>query len=98
LSGVSKGPQRARALAARIAAMEQTYRITRAGRSALESQRSVPDRYRAILGLLRSDTGYSAIRGAMNAYEPKQVRAWVEQLDTLGFLELVDPVEGQRAA
>lgn len=71
--------------------MERTYRITQAGRNALDSQRSVPDRYRAILGLLRNDTGYSAIRGAMLTQEPEQVRDWVDQLETLGFLELVDP-------
>jgi hypothetical protein len=71
--------------------MEQTYRITQAGRNALESPRSVPDRYRAILGLLRTDTGYSAICGAMPAQGPKQVRTWVEQMETLGFLEVVDP-------
>ena len=75
--------------------MEQTYRITQAGRNALASQRSVPDRYRAILGLLRSDTGFSAIRGAMPAQGSKQVRDWIDQMETLGFLELVDP--GARA-
>ena len=63
--------------------MEQTYRITQAGRNALESPRSVSDRYRAILGLLRTDTGYSAICGAMPAQGPKQVRTWVEQMETL---------------
>jgi hypothetical protein len=82
--------------------MEQTYRITQAGRYALESPRSVPDRYRAILGVVRNDAGYSAICGAMPAQGPKQVRAWVEQLETLGFLEVVDPVdrllEAQRVA
>lgn len=77
--------------------MEQTYRITQAGRSALASQRSVPDRYRAILGLLRSDTGFSAIRGAMPAQGSKQVRDWVDQMETLGFLELVEPA-ARRAA
>lgn len=70
--------------------VEPTYRLTQAGRKALDSQRSVPERFRVILGLLQSDTGYSSIRGAMNAYEPTQVRAWVEQLDTLGFVELVN--------
>jgi hypothetical protein len=79
--------------------MEQTYRITQAGRYALESPRSVPDRYRAILGLLRNDTGYSAIRGAMPAQGSKQVRDWVDQMETLGFLERVDRLlEAQRVA
>lgn len=77
--------------------MEQTYRITQAGRNALESQRSVPDRYRAILGLLRSDTRFSTIRGALPAQGSKQVRDWVDQMETLGFLEMVEPA-ARRAA
>jgi hypothetical protein len=73
--------------------MEQTYRITQAGRKALDAQRSVPDRYRAILGLLKNDTGYTAIRGAMPAQGSKQVRDCVDQMETLGFLERVDPAD-----
>lgn len=71
--------------------MEQTYRLTQAGRNALESARSVPDHYRNILDLIRRDTGFGAIRRAMDGHQPRQVRSWVDQLETLGFLELVDP-------
>ena len=67
----------------------RTYRLTLAGVKALKSKRSVPVWYRAVLRLVREETPCASIIEGMSAYPRKQVLAWIEQLETLGFLELI---------
>jgi hypothetical protein len=67
----------------------RTYRLTAAGVKALKSKRSVPVWYRAVLRLVDGGTPSSSIIAGLSAYPRKQVMAWIEQLETLGFLELM---------
>jgi len=66
-----------------------TYRLTRAGANALDAERSIPTWYRAVLGLVRSDTTSTVILAGLLAYHRKAVLAWIDELETLGFLERV---------
>ncbi|HEU4352434.1 MAG TPA: hypothetical protein VFR66_11235 [Burkholderiales bacterium] len=56
---------------------------------ALKSKRSVPVWYRAILRLVDDETACTAIIAGMSDHPRRQVLAWIEQLETLGFLELI---------
>ena len=67
----------------------RTYRLTAAGVKALKSKRSVPVWYRAVLRLVDDETPSASIIAGMSAYPRRQVQAWIEQLETLGFLELI---------
>jgi hypothetical protein len=67
----------------------RTYRLTAAGVKALKSKRSVPVWYRAVLRLVDDETPSASIIAGMSAYPPREVLAWIEQLETLGFLELI---------
>ena len=67
------------------------YRLTAAGVRALEAERSIPRWYRAVLGLVQGDTTSTVILAGLLAYHRKAVLAWIEQLETLGFLERVVP-------
>ena len=77
-------------------ATSRTYRLATAGERALASEKSVPTWYRTILGLVRGETAASAVRESMNTEPAKQVFAWIDELETMGFIELVPaapPVE-----
>ena len=63
------------------------YRRTPAGDRALESKRSVPNWFRAVLVLVRGQVTSSAICSGMRGHSQKQVLDWVDQLETLGFVE-----------
>ena len=63
------------------------YRLTAAGASALHSARSVPDWYRAILELVRDDATTSTIISLLTHHPSSEVLKWIEQLETLGFVE-----------
>lgn len=63
------------------------YRLTAAGASALHSARSVPDWYRAILELVRDDATSSTIVSVLTHHSSSEVLNWIEQLETLGFVE-----------
>ena len=63
------------------------YRLTAAGTSALHSARSVPDWYRDILWLVQGDPTSSEIIARLTSHPGKQVFQWIEQLETLGFVE-----------
>lgn len=63
------------------------YRLTAAGTSALQSARSVPDWYRDILRLVQGDPTSSEIIARMTIHPGKEVLQWIEQLETLGFVE-----------
>lgn len=63
------------------------YRLTAAGTSALHSARSVPNWYRDILSLVQADPTSSEIIAGMTHHPSKEVLEWIEQLETLGFVE-----------
>lgn len=63
------------------------YRLTAAGASALHSARSVPDWYRAILELVRDDATSSKIVSVLTHHPSGEVLNWIEELETLGFVE-----------
>lgn len=67
------------------------YRLTAAGARAVDAERSIPTWYRAVLGLVQGDTTSTAILAGLLAYHRKAVLAWIDQLETLGFLERVVP-------
>ncbi len=64
----------------------RVYRLTAAGASALRSARSVPDWYRDILRLAQADPTSGEIIAGM-ARSGREVLQWIEQLETLGFVE-----------
>ena len=63
------------------------YRRTAAGTSAVNSARSVPDWYRDILRLVQGDPTSSDIIARMTSHPSREVLQWIEQLETLGFVE-----------
>jgi hypothetical protein len=63
------------------------YRRTAAGDRALKSERSVPDWFRAVLVLVAGLVSSGAICGGMPSHSQKQVLNWIDQLETLGFIE-----------
>ena len=71
-------------------ATDRMYRLTTAGTLALQAKRSVPGWYRTILAMIPAETPSSAICETLSAHPRKQVMAWLEQLETLGFVALVD--------
>ncbi|MGQ0546866.1 MAG: hypothetical protein ACT4P3_16285 [Betaproteobacteria bacterium] len=48
--------------------------------------------YRSILERIRGDTPSQAICDTLSAHSRQQVTAWLEQLETLGFIALRDSV------
>jgi hypothetical protein len=68
---------------------DRIYCRTSAGDRALESQRSVPEWFRAILVLVGGQVTSSAICSGMRGHSQKQVLNWVDQLETLGFVDRV---------
>jgi hypothetical protein len=67
------------------------YRLSAAGARAVDAERSIPTWYRAVLGRVQGETTSTAILAGLLAYRRKAVLAWIEQLETLGFLERVVP-------
>ena len=63
------------------------YRLTAAGSNALRDVRSVPDWYRAILELVRNDATIGKVITGIRDYPSREVLTWIEQLETLGFVE-----------
>lgn len=63
------------------------FRLTAAGTSALHSARSVPDWYRSILWLVQAEATSSEIIAGMTHHPGREVLKWIEQLETLGFVE-----------
>jgi hypothetical protein len=66
--------------------MNRVYRLSVAGVLALQAQRSVPRWFRTILAMFQGDTSLDQICDALSAHSKKQVLAWLEQLETLGFI------------
>jgi hypothetical protein len=72
-----------------------TYRLTAAGARAVEAERSIPTWYRAVLGVVQGDTSSNVVVARLLAYHRKAVLAWIDQLETLGFLERVVPADAE---
>lgn len=68
---------------------ERLYRLTTTGTLALQAKRSVPGWYRTILAMIEGDTPSAAICETLSAHPRTQVIAWLEQLETLGFVAFV---------
>ncbi|HYN11592.1 MAG TPA: hypothetical protein VET51_02995 [Burkholderiales bacterium] len=68
---------------------DRVYRRTEAGLRALGSEKSVPIWYRRILGLMDGETPSDAVLGNMYPYASRQTLDWLDELETLGFTELV---------
>jgi hypothetical protein len=70
---------------------DRIYCRTSAGDRALESKCSVPEWFRAILVLVGGQVSCSAICGGIRSHSQKQVLNWIDQLETLGFIERILP-------
>jgi hypothetical protein len=77
---------------------ERTYRLLPTGTRALGSEKSVPTWYRAILGLFQGEMASSEIVGAIRDSSRKEVLKWIDELETLGFVEQVVPAASEAAA
>lgn len=69
------------------------YRLTAAGKRALESERSVPAWYRAVLASFHGDMTANEVLSSMSSDLSREALTWLTQLDTLGFVEQVVFVE-----
>ena len=68
--------------------VERIYRRTAAGLNALHSQDSgLPAEYRRILALIETETHSELLRASLRRYPEKQVFDWLDELQTLGFIE-----------
>ena len=67
-----------------------TYRLTAIGRAASAGDDlSVPADYRRILVLVKDDTHFDVILGALRRYPDKLVQDWMAELEEIGYLETV---------
>src|SRR5471030_2458317 len=67
-----------------------TYRLTEIGRVvSTGADLSVPADYRRILALIKADTHFDVIRGALRRYPDKLIQEWVGELEEIGYLERV---------
>ena len=67
-----------------------TYRLTEIGGSVSEiDDLSVPADYRRILALVRTDTHFDVIRGALRRYPDKLIAEWMAELEEIGYVEVV---------
>jgi hypothetical protein len=70
-----------------MGAKERIYRATEASLEAQASDKSgLSFLHRRIIGLIHGDTHFSVIRAGMGACLENQVAAWLQQLETLGFV------------
>lgn len=68
--------------------MERIYRRTHEGLRAWENQNSgLRTEYRRILALIEGDTHSDVVRTSLSRYPDKQIYDWLEELQTLGFVE-----------
>jgi len=70
--------------------IDRVYRRTDAGFKAWESPDSgLPAGYRRILSVISTESNARDIRHAMRGHSDRQVSDWLDELDTLGFIELI---------
>jgi hypothetical protein len=74
-----------------MVARARIFRRTEAGRAACEDHNSgLPAQYRAILGVIDTDTHSDVLRGLLcRRYSETQIVEWVAELLTLGFVQSV---------
>lgn len=74
---------------------ELIYRRTEEGARAYENQDSgLPDYHRSLLGLIDGDTHSGLIRATLRRrYSEYKISDWLDELETLGFLESVPVTE-----
>ncbi|MFM9972265.1 MAG: response regulator transcription factor [Burkholderiales bacterium] len=73
-----------------MAETERTYRLTEVGREISKGDDlSVPGDYRRILALVKEDTHFDVIRGALRRYPDKLIVDWLAEIQEMGFLEIV---------
>ena len=65
----------------------RVYHITDAGAKALQAERSVPAWYRAVLAQITARD--CALSRAIRQHPPHRIRAWLEEMETLGFIRSV---------
>jgi hypothetical protein len=71
-----------------VAKVERIYRRTHAGLRACVAENSgLSAQYRCILGLMEGDTHSDMFRKVLACYSEKQVFGWLDELQTLGFVE-----------
>ncbi len=80
-------------------AAEKIYRRTEAGRKAWESRNSgLPPAYRRILGLIHGTAHCDEVLSAMRDCAGKQVHDWLDELETLCFIESLAFASGAQPA
>jgi hypothetical protein len=64
------------------------YRITAAGAKALQAQHSLPSWYRLVLERITcGENTAAALCRSVTVHLPHRVLAWLDELETLGFVE-----------
>jgi hypothetical protein len=71
-----------------MASAQRTYHRTEPGRKAWESRYSgLPAAYRRILGVVQTVAAAEEIFAALPEYGRREVQRWLDELETLCFLE-----------
>jgi hypothetical protein len=66
------------------------YRITNAGAKALRAKASVPAWYRAVLAHIDASGSVPAARSrTLGRHPAHRIRMWLDEMETLGFIEAV---------
>ena len=74
------------------------YVRTAAGQKAWKSPASgLPAHYRQIIGLIAAKTSCEEIFKKMDGHSTRQVQSWLDELQTLGFIELKERRQGHQA-
>jgi hypothetical protein len=77
----------------------RTYQRTEAGRKAWESRHSgLPAAYRRILGVVQSVACSDEIFAALPEYGVKELKYWLDELETLCFLEALPFASAHRSS
>lgn len=81
-----------------MATHQRSYQRTEAGRKAWESRGSgLPAAYRRILGVVQSVACAEQIFAALPEYRVRELQGWLDELETLCFLEAL-PFDAARSA
>lgn len=68
--------------------MERVYQRTKIGFAAwADSKSGLSLPFRRILSLIEDDTHFAVIRAGMGACRDDQLAGWLDQLETLGFIQ-----------
>jgi hypothetical protein len=82
-----------------MASRARTYQRTETGRRAWESRHSgLPAAYRRILGVVEDVASADEIVAALPEYGAHELCEWLDELETLCFLEALPPFDAARSA